>query len=96
MVVILDVDQFLTKNQIMLLNKSEVLWPWDVTHFILSKKCIGCGHPTYSINYKPNHFIVDEKDHVKYLLSEDLFWCKKCHIYSVYDHYPSDECDFCF
>lgn len=93
MVVIADVDKFLTKNDFKLLKSS--IWPWPITHFVLAEKCRGCGFSTYSAKHKPTHFVVYEKENIKKLLYYGLFWCQHCSVFAIYDHYIDDECIYC-
>lgn len=73
-------------------------WPWKLTHFILSEKCIACGYATntYDANVpqKPFHFIMAKND-IFTLLHVNFFWCQNCHEFLIYDHYPCDECEVC-
>lgn len=94
MPVFLDVDNFLTIKDFQLLKQCN--WPWTNTHFILSDKCFGCGFLTVCNEAQPAHFIIENKEYVKSVLYLNFFWCKNCLNCSIYDHYPDDECEFCF
>lgn len=87
----LDVDAFLTKEDFCLLKKSKK-WPWKITHFILRTKCFQCQYS--AVSTKPQHIIVLDYE-IIYLLSFNCFWCENCNNQAIYDHYPSDECEFC-
>lgn len=71
MVVIADIDKFLTKYDFSLLE--ELLWPWEVTHFCIAVKCFGCQHPT-TTNNKPYHFVVRDRTKLKDLINIAFFW----------------------
>lgn len=89
----LDVDNFLTKKHFQMLEYLK--WPWEKTHFILSKKCFGCGFLTVCNKAQPKHFIIENEQYVKSLLYFDFFWCKNCAQCSIYDHFIDDECELC-
>lgn len=91
MVIYLDVDRFLTKYDIRALKSAR--WPWIETHFLLSRICYGCGHKVSTDSgQRPVHIVLKE-EHIKLLLKEKKFWCDNCKIFSVYDHFISDECE---
>lgn len=91
MVAYLDVDCFLSKDDMQKLEELE--WPWKIRHFILSKKCYGCGCSTDS--RLRAHFIID-KSNIKNIINIKQFWCQVCDYMLVYDHYSADECDYCY
>lgn len=90
---IIDIDNFLTKNHFQLLKYLK--WPWVKTHFILSSKCFGCDFLTVCNEAQPEHFIIENEQYVKNLLHFNFFWCKNCLECSIYDHFPDDECELC-
>lgn len=96
MVVVMDVDCFINKKKIRMLKNKK--WPWNITHFILSDKCVACGYATSTTNaivtQKPHHFIMVQNDMLT-LLQSNFFWCQNCHEFAIYDHYPWDECEVC-
>lgn len=92
MVVVADVDGFLSKTDFLLLHES--VWPWAITHFIIVNKCYGCKSPITLVN-APCHFIVSDSTKVIKLINYSFFWCPQCKFYAVYDHYCEDECDYC-
>lgn len=90
---IMDVDCFLNKKKIRKLKNKK--WPWTLTHFILSGKCIASRYSTsYDMPQKPLHFVMGCDDLIK-LLHSNFFWCQNCQEFTIYDHYPSDECEVC-
>lgn len=89
MVVTIDIDKFLTRDDFKLLVEAE--WPWEITHFLLTTNC-NCGLHTRS--FLPRHFTIS-KNYLGSLLNFTFFWCQGCGIMSVYDHCISDECYYC-
>lgn len=96
MVVILDVDDFLRKDDFLIMVDDHVKWPWLVTHFCLAQTCFGCGFSTALYSTKPQHFIISTSEKVKDLLNYDFFWCQCCQVYAIYNHFTEDECEYCF
>lgn len=93
MVVFLDIDKFITKDDLRQLSKSK--WPWKKTHFLIMQKCYACRTVIdNSTGSKPIHIVLSDI-RIKLLLRSSFFWCPNCSEYSVYDHYPSDECYYC-
>lgn len=92
MVVLVDVDNFLTKIDFILMQES--IWPWMNTHFRIAENCFGCGFPT-TLSNQPCHFIVSDNIKVKNLINVEFFWCQRCTFYAIYDHYCEDECENC-
>lgn len=93
MVIYLDVDKYLNKADYRMCIK-EMKWPWKETHFVRVNKCFVCGLPT---NPKlMRHFFrrTDINITFQQLINTKFFWCDKC-MFAVYEHYPSDECEFC-
>lgn len=90
MPLVMDIDKFLKRDDYMLLAVAE--WPWEITHFILRKKCFACGFNTDSS--LPSHITVHKKN-ISVLLYIKCFWCLGCNIMTIYDHYLSDECNYC-
>lgn len=93
MVVFLDIDKFLTRNDLRLLKTAK--WPWRVSHFILAKKCHYCDSNTNTNIGLPTHFILFNDEQIYRLLYYTFFWCQTCLLYTIYDHYPEDECQYC-
>lgn len=92
----IDIDKVLTQNDFILFYESNRLrWPWKETHFILSKYCYGCKKTVAMTNSRLTHFFLPmTRQDVKFLLKSPYFWCTYCD-FSVYDHYPTDECQYC-
>lgn len=86
----MDVDRFLIKDDFHELI-TEVIWPWQITYFIIREECFGCHNQTNS--NLPSHFIIT-KEKIKYLFYVNIFWCQHCR-FAIYDHYLSDECEIC-
>lgn len=91
MVILLDVDRFLTKNDIRTLKTAR--WPWIETHFLLCHNCHGCGHKVSTNSGKRPVHIVLKEENIKLLLKEKNIWCENCNFYAVYDHFVGDECE---
>lgn len=85
----MDIDKFIKRNDL----RSEFEWPWTWTHFIISERCIVCGFHSSSGSL-PRHFVC-HKSYVKLLLHFNWFWCTGCLDSAIYDHYPTDECQYC-
>lgn len=94
MVAFLDVDKFITRNDLKNLKRRK--WPWRRTHFILSSNCYNCDSPTTNNTRIPAHFVVTGSDKVIQLLKHNFFWCQTCSVFSIYDHFPEDECNHCY
>lgn len=93
MVIFFNIDKFLEKKDLQICVQNNFTWPWAQTHFILLETCYGCKNKTEE--NLPLHFILAmTKEDVKILSAATFFWCQTCH-FSVYDHFPSDECDHC-
>lgn len=93
----MDIDKYLTKYDFQSLIEHRFVWPWRNTHFILSYKCYGCKELTNTIPNIPNHFIMDNIriQNAQVLLGNSFFWCPFCSIFTIYEHYPEDECESC-
>ncbi|CAG9786746.1 unnamed protein product [Diatraea saccharalis] len=90
--VIIDVDKYLNYNDYNLCAH-ECKWPWNITHFIKRNKCFNCNMQTNMT--APPHFILhNENQNIRRLLRTSYFWCKYCN-FAVYEHYISEECEFC-
>lgn len=94
MVIYFDIDKFLNKNDFIICLNNNINWPWQSTHFILSEICHGCGN--MNIQDVPVHFTTHmAQEDIRYLLESSFFWCQSCTFFTVYDHYPLDECYYC-
>lgn len=100
MVVVVDVDKVLTKNDLNLLLAEEAVWPWPgLTHFVRTEEtlCYHCGRVVAPNPNQPttNHLIINchNRAIVATYLATNYFWCVcgRC----LYDHYPPDECLIC-
>lgn len=92
MPVFLDVDKFITKNDLEQLT--QMRWPWKKTHFVLAERCYECGTSTNDGSERRFHFILSDNE-IKLLLHSVYFWCQHCKLYAVYDHFTNDECSYC-
>lgn len=95
MVIVVDIDKILTKDDLLQYYYYGLEWPWDETHFIITNKCHNCDE--YVIQgCRPYHFclLMTKKD-IKALLKSVNFWCYKNCDSTIYDHYISDECEYC-
>lgn len=93
MVVILDIDKFLTRDDLRLLKSAK--WPWRRSHFILAKKCHNCNANTNTYPGLPTHFVIFSAKYIYRLLNHNFFWCQTCSFFTIYDHFPEDECKYC-
>lgn len=94
----MDIDKYLTKYDFQNLIQERLVWPWQNTHFILSPKCLGCGEPTNIGPNMPYHFIMNNIiiQNAQVILESSFFWCPFCSIFTIYEHYPEDECGCCY
>lgn len=98
MVIVVDIDDTLTRQDLLQYFYDSLKWPWDETHFILSDQCWECYQNVVKITangIRHLHFdlLMTKKD-IKYLLNNSRFWCDHCDAF-IYDHYPKDECTVC-
>lgn len=84
----MDVDCFLTKDHLTL---TLLEWPWNITHFIRSENCVGCG--CVNSDKLPEHFKLQRKN-IPFLIQLKFFWCQFCD-FAAYDHFTHEECQFC-
>lgn len=95
MVIYFDIDKFLEKKDFYTCLIDNLDWPWQSTHFILAERCHGCGNVNIFHNL-PLHFVNPmTKEDIRLLLESSFFWCDLCNLFTVYDHYPLDECYYC-
>ncbi|CAG9783634.1 unnamed protein product [Diatraea saccharalis] len=94
MVVFLDIDKFLTRKDFSLLKRTK--WPWKRTHFILATKCHNCKTYTDTNLGIPTHFVIFSDRQIIRLLNRKFFWCQTCLLFTIYDHFLDDECEYCY
>lgn len=94
MVIVVDIDKILTKEDLIQYYIYGLKWPWNETHFIITNKCRNCDE--YVIKgYRPYHICLQmTKNDIKVLLENKNFWCYNCDS-TIYDHYERDECEYC-
>lgn len=95
MVILLDVDvnNYFNRPDFYYFWQQNFVWPWPLTHFIRRECCIECGHNT-DVNSLQHFILSNESEMLKMLFYSIFFWCPICN-FSVYEHYPVDECFFC-
>lgn len=92
----MDINKFLTKNDFHCYINRKLTWPWLKTHFIQSNKCVGCGKNENMATSGHRHFILIMNIPIAMALLKSLsFWCQYCGTYTIYEHYPEDECLYC-
>lgn len=95
MVIYLDIDKYLEKEDFYFFYDlgDDLNWPWQSTHFLLTERCHGCRH--FNFDNLPLHFVMYmTNEDIRILLESTFFWCHWCN-FTVYDHYPLDECNYC-
>lgn len=92
--ILLDITDFLRKDDFLMCLRLGLLWPWTSTHFIAAPKCNGCGFIPNLSNY-PLHFVSTmNAGQIKVLLNCQFFWCQRCNL-AMFDHYPTDGSEYC-
>lgn len=93
MVIVVDIDKILTKEDLLQYYYYGLEWPWNETHFIITEKCRNCDENVQGC--RPCHFCLPmTKNDIKLLLENVSFWCYNCDS-AIFDHYEKDECEYC-
>lgn len=93
----IDIDKFLTKNDFQRYIDQRLTWPRAETHFTRLQECFGCGQFPDATPNAPYHFIIKMSiEHAKAIIKSSVFWCNYCTVFTIYDHYIEDECEFCY
>lgn len=92
---LVDIDKVLSINDLIKCLDDGLQWPWEKTHFILAKKCLVCKNTVDAEGLRLIHFsLAMNRQDIQFLLKLPYIWCTYCNS-CLYDHYPTDECEFC-
>jgi hypothetical protein len=90
----MDVERVLDRSDYIIMLNSGLVWPWDLTHFVIRKNCY-CGAVINEQGHL-GHFIVDLcfGHNILILVNAPYFWCSVCRT-CIYDHCLPEECEIC-